>query len=68
MVHEMIKIEGMSCKHCVLAVTEAVKELKGIQKIEVDLASGKAEVDFEEQQTTLQAIKNKIIEAGYRPV
>lgn len=35
-----IKVKGMSCGHCSLAVTKALKGLPGISEVKVDLASG----------------------------
>ncbi|MGB5233404.1 MAG: cation transporter, partial [Desulfoprunum sp.] len=31
-----IKIKGMSCQHCVAAVTKALSELPGISNVKVD--------------------------------
>jgi len=33
-----INIRGMSCNHCVMAVTEALNEIDGVKDIKVDLA------------------------------
>lgn len=40
-----ILIEGMSCGHCVNHVKEALTDLKGVTKAEVDLASKTALID-----------------------
>lgn len=37
-----IKIKGMSCQHCVMAVTKALGALDGIENVQVDLKTGKA--------------------------
>jgi copper chaperone len=37
-----IKIKGMSCQHCVMAVTKALGALDGIKDVNVDLKSGMA--------------------------
>ncbi len=44
-----IKIKGMSCNHCVMAVTRALNEIEGIRNVKVDLAKGEA--DFDEAKT-----------------
>ncbi len=36
-----IKVKGMSCAHCVAAVTKALKGLPGVTEVVVDLASGR---------------------------
>ncbi|WP_299425966.1 cation transporter [uncultured Meiothermus sp.] len=39
-----LKIEGMSCNNCVRHVTEALKKVQGVEKVEVSLQDGRAEV------------------------
>lgn len=41
-----LKVEGMSCDHCVHAVTQALAGVPGVKKvIEVNLKSGEATVE-----------------------
>jgi copper chaperone len=40
-----IKVKGMSCEHCVAAVTKAVASLPGVSNVKVDLASGRVSYD-----------------------
>ena len=37
-----VKIKGMSCGHCVGAVTDALKGIDGLDNIVVDLENGEA--------------------------
>jgi copper chaperone len=62
-----VKIKGMSCQHCVMAVTKALKEIEGLQDITVDLASGEASFS-ETVPVDPAAIKEKIKKAGYEVV
>lgn len=39
-----LKIEGMSCNNCVRHVAEALKNVEGVEKVEVSLQEGRAEV------------------------
>ncbi|WP_139905758.1 heavy-metal-associated domain-containing protein [Clostridium thermarum] len=57
-----VLIEGMSCGHCVRHVKEALEELKGVSKVEVDLATKTA--TFEGDVTDAE-IKAAIEDAGY---
>ena len=41
-----VKIKGMSCNHCVMAVTKALKEIEGLEDVEVSL--DKAEATYKE--------------------
>ncbi|MBM3301972.1 MAG: heavy-metal-associated domain-containing protein [Deltaproteobacteria bacterium] len=59
-----VKIKGMSCNHCVMAVTEALNEVQGISNVQVDLKSGKA--TFEHTGPTDTALIRQVVEqAGY---
>lgn len=40
----LLKIEGMSCNNCVRHVTEALKKVGGVEKVEVSLQEGRAAV------------------------
>lgn len=58
-----IKIEGMSCQHCKMAVEKALSKVPGVKSFSVDLDKGEAQVSGNpEKQSVIDAI-NKI---GYR--
>lgn len=59
-----IGIEGMSCEHCVRHVTEALKELNGVSKVEVDL-KGKTAVIEVADDVKDEDIRFAIEDAGY---
>jgi copper chaperone len=40
-----IKVKGMSCSHCVAAMTKAMTSLAGVSNVQVDLASGRVSYD-----------------------
>ncbi len=56
-------VEGMSCNHCVMAVTNALKELEGVRHVQVDLESKKVEVSGE--SLIDESLKEAVEEAGY---
>ena len=60
-----LKVEGMSCQHCVHAVKTAVAGLAGVDKVEVSLEKKLATVDFDPAVTSLQSIKTAIEGEGY---
>jgi copper chaperone CopZ len=39
-----LAIDGMTCNHCVAAVTRALKECHGVASVQIDLAKGRAEI------------------------
>jgi copper chaperone len=60
-----LRIEGMSCGHCVKAVTEALEGVDGVERATVDLQAGRAVVDFDESRTTARALANVVMDEGY---
>jgi copper chaperone len=59
-----IKIKGMSCNHCVMRVTNALKGIEGIRDVKVDLQSGEATFD-EEKPVDRKVIAERVRKAGY---
>jgi len=57
-----LKITGMTCQHCVRAATEALQAVPGVVRVEVDLASGLAQVQGSADQAALAAA---VRAAGY---
>jgi copper chaperone len=40
-------VQGMTCNHCVMSVTQALKALAGVTSVEVDLQTKRVEVEHE---------------------
>jgi copper ion binding protein len=59
-----LNIKGMSCQHCVKAVTAALKGIPGVKSAKVDLKKNTAVVDYKEGVTD-EALKAAVTEAGY---
>lgn len=59
----VLKVEGMSCGHCVNSIETALKEKGATGK--VDLAGKQVEVSFDEGKLSLDSIKEAIEEQGY---
>jgi copper chaperone len=60
----VLKIEGMSCQHCVARVKKAIDALSGIQNSEV--AVGSAKVVFDESKISKEEIAAAIEKTGYK--
>ena len=58
-----LKIEGMSCGHCVGRVTSALKGLPGVEMTVV--AIGSADVRLDPAQTSAGAVAAAVTSAGY---
>ncbi len=60
-----LKIEGMTCKHCVMAVEKALGEVEGVKNVQVNLDRGEA--TFESAGSVdLDAAKAAVEKAGYK--
>ncbi|VVE00029.1 heavy metal transporter [Pandoraea capi] len=57
-----VQVEGMSCGHCVKAVTRAITELDADAKVNVDLGAGRVDVQSNLSPAEVSAA---ITEAGY---
>lgn len=62
MTKTILKVEGMSCNHCRMAVEKALKEINGVENVQVDL--DKKEVVVTGSANRDQLAKT-IKEAGY---
>jgi copper chaperone len=65
MTTETIRVEGMSCDHCVKAVTAAASALPGVASVSVDLKGGTATVDYDPALSTLDQLKTAIEDQGF---
>lgn len=63
MQNQTLKVEGMSCNHCVHSVEGALKNIGVTGK--VDLKSGTVQVQYDEAKVNLDKIKQEIEEQGY---
>ncbi|MFF4623725.1 heavy-metal-associated domain-containing protein [Nonomuraea jabiensis] len=60
------QVEGMTCGHCVSAVTEEVGKVAGVSGVQVDLAA-KAVTVTSETPIDRALIDAAVVEAGYEP-
>jgi copper ion binding protein len=57
-------VTGMTCEHCVNAVTEEVSALPGVQEVSIDLSSGTVTVTSA-APVDREAVARAVDEAGY---
>lgn len=60
-----LKVDGMSCGHCVAAVTTGLQRVDGVQDASVDLEAGSAQVRYDEERAGVEALVNAVEEEGY---
>ena len=68
MTKESLKVEGMTCQHCVQTITDALAKIAGTNKVAVDLDKKEVQVDYNGEKTNLQEISDKIVEVGFELV
>ncbi|MEI6373597.1 MAG: heavy metal-associated domain-containing protein [Actinomycetes bacterium] len=59
-----VKVVGMTCGHCVNAVTEEVSAVAGVDSVNVDLESGQITITSD-TSLDLDEVEAAIVEAGY---
>ena len=55
----------MTCQHCVETITDALNNITGLNTVNVDLVKKEVSVKFNENETELKKISDKIIEVGF---
>lgn len=58
-------VEGMSCQHCVNAVTAEVRRIPGVEHVQIDLTKGAVTVTSA-VALELDAVRAAVDEAGFQ--
>ena len=59
------EVIGMTCDHCVAAVTGALAQLPGVQEVVVDLPTGEVLVSSDSPPPPIEQVRAAVDEAGY---
>jgi copper chaperone len=60
-------VQGMTCEHCVSAVSAELAKLGGVHEVDVDLDTGKVTV-ISDTDLEVDAVQAAVDEAGYELV
>jgi copper chaperone CopZ len=60
-----IRIDGMTCQHCIRAVFTALGAVEGVERADVQLGRATLEHDG---RATLDAVRDAVAVAGYRVI
>ncbi len=63
---DVLKVDGMSCQHCVNSITKALAAIK--VKADVNLENKSVAVEYDNSKVSLDDIKNAIEDQGYTVV
>ncbi len=61
-----LKIQGMTCNHCVMRVAKALKAVPGVQDAKVDLQKAEASVTYDDTRATKDKLSAAVVDAGYK--
>ncbi|MDF2671784.1 MAG: copper-translocating P-type ATPase [Clostridiales bacterium] len=68
MATKALKIEGMTCASCAKAVERATKKLEGVTEANVNLATEKLSISFDEGKVSVGDIQTAVEKAGYKAI
>lgn len=68
MTTSVLKVDGMSCEHCVKAIKKALGEITGVNNVSVDLQRKIVAVEHDHVKAKLSLIKSVIEDQGYEVV
>ncbi len=60
-----VKVTGMACNHCVMAVSKALNQIDGVSDVQVDLDKGEATLEHG-TAVEMSQIKQQVEKAGYK--
>ena len=60
-----LRVGGMTCEHCVRAVTKALESQEGVSRAEVDLEAGRAVVEYDAGRIAPGVLENAVMDEGY---
>lgn len=60
-----LNVQGMTCNHCKMAVTNVLTELEGVQNVEVQLQEGTVNVEYDDTKVDAEKMKEVIEDQGY---
>ncbi|WP_291636083.1 heavy metal translocating P-type ATPase [Clostridium sp.] len=66
MVNKALKIEGMTCAACAKTIERVSKKLPGVEEANVNFATEKLNINYDESKIKLEDIQNVVEKAGYK--
>ncbi|MDX8362451.1 heavy metal translocating P-type ATPase [Cytobacillus sp. IB215316] len=61
-----MNIEGMTCASCAQRIEKVTQKLDGVKESNVNLATEKLTIDFDENSISVEDIQNSVEKAGYK--
>lgn len=61
----VLQLETISCPSCIKKIEDAVSKMSGVESVKVLFNSSKVRADFDETNTSADAIKETVQKLGY---
>jgi len=61
-----LKVQGMTCNHCVMRVAKAIKSIPGVQDAQVDLQKAQAVITYDDAKVSPEKFSAAVLDAGYK--
>lgn len=65
--NKTLKVDGMSCMHCVGSVTKALEAIEGVSKVVIDLDTKNVDITLSKEVAD-SVLKKAITDAGYEVI
>ena len=60
-----LKVEGMTCQHCVQIINDSLKNREGIETVDVNINKKEVKVEYNEEKIKLIEISREIVALGF---
>lgn len=60
-----LSVPGMTCSVCPVTVSKALEKVPGVKDVAVDLGTKTAQVRFDDEATSVEALTKATTDAGY---
>ena len=65
LMQKSLKVEGITCQHCVDIITDSLKGNTAIKTVGVDIDNKEVMIDYDEEIINLEQISSRITELGF---
>ena len=65
MIQALLKVEGMTCNHCVETITNSLEKLSGVLAVIINLDEKEVKLDYDENSIKLNKIIGEISALGF---
>lgn len=65
MSNQTLKVKGMHCASCSAIITKKISKIDGVESVNVNFATEKAQIEFDEKKVSVSNMNNEIEALGY---